>query len=54
MSTEDDLEHSKGVAWEKLCVESGWACRICGAIPELGEQFEKGLCEDCRLSIRNE
>jgi hypothetical protein len=50
----EDPERRKDVAWENLCRESGWTCRICGAIPERGKQFEKGLCEDCRLSIKNE
>jgi hypothetical protein len=50
----EDSERKKDVAWEHLCQENGWACRICGTIPERGKQFENGLCEDCRLSIKNE
>jgi len=53
VSTEDS-ERRKDVAWENLCRENGWACRICGTTPERGKQFANGLCEDCRLSIKNE
>jgi len=57
----DHLEH-QFTGWqrrihrfrENLCRENGRACRICGTTPERGKQFEKGLCEDCRLSIKNE
>jgi hypothetical protein len=41
------------IAWENLCLEKGWCCRICGALPEIGKQFENDLCEDCRLTLRN-
>jgi hypothetical protein len=51
---ENLIERNKHLAWEKLCLECGWACRLCGAIPKRGEQFENKLCEDCRLSIKNE
>ena len=50
----EDSERRKDVAWETLCRENCWSCRICGTIPERGKQFEDGLCEDCRLSIKNE
>jgi len=33
----------KGSAWQNLCQESGWRSKICGAFPEIGEQFEKNL-----------
>jgi len=49
----EPLTHEKQVAWEKLCEEKGWSCRICGALPDLGQQFENNLCEDCKLSLGN-
>jgi hypothetical protein len=52
MSTADP-ERRKDIAWEHLSLENGWSCRICGAIPDVGVQFENNLCEDCRLSLRN-
>ncbi len=48
-----DPERRKDIAWENLCLEKGWGCRICGVIPEVGMQFKDNLCEDCRLSLRN-
>jgi hypothetical protein len=33
---------------------SGWVCRICGAVPERGQQFTDNLCDDCRKIARNE
>jgi len=57
MSPRDDSDHTqrlKEEAWKKLCRESGWVCKVCGATPEVGEEFEGELCEDCRLQIRNE
>lgn len=53
MTTEEE-ERRKATAWEGLCRENGWCCRLCGALPELGKQFEDTLCEDCRLSVKNE
>ena len=53
MTTQGD-ERRKDAAWESLCQENGWCCRVCGATPELGKQFENSLCEDCRLSMKNE
>jgi hypothetical protein len=51
MSTENpDLR--KAAVWQNLC-ENGWACRIYGAIPDLGTRFEKNLCDDCRLTLHN-
>ena len=46
-------EEAKHLAWEKLCAENGWSCRICGAFPELGQQLEDNVCEDCKISLRN-
>ena len=46
-------ESARQLAWRELCVENGWSCRICGALPELGQQFENNLCEDCKISLRN-
>lgn len=40
-------------AWQNLCQESGWRCKICGAFPEIGQQFEKNVCEDCQLLLNN-
>jgi len=40
-------------AWQNLCQESGWQCKICGVFPEIGQQFEKNVCEDCQLLINN-
>jgi len=48
-----DPERRKDIAWDHLSLENGWSCRICGAIPDVGVQFENNLCEDCRLSLRN-
>lgn len=53
MTTEDE-KRRKAAAWEGLCRENDWCCRFCGALAELGEQFEDALCEDCRLSVKNE
>jgi len=44
---------AKQLAWQQLCEENGWRCRICGAVPELGQQFENNICEDCKISLRN-
>jgi hypothetical protein len=52
--TKEGEERRKDAAWESLCQENGWCCRVCGATPELGKQFENRLCEDCRLSMKNE
>jgi hypothetical protein len=43
----------KAAVWQNLCAENGWACRICGAIPDLGKQFDNNLCDDCRLTLHN-
>ena len=53
MSTETP-EGRRATVWENLCVENGWSCHICGAFPQIGEQFEKGVCDDCRLTLNNE
>jgi len=52
MSTPDP-ERRRDIAWEAHCLENGWSCRFCGAIPDVGTQFENNLCEDGRLSLRN-
>jgi len=41
------------IVWKQLCLDKGWECRLCGAIPEVGKEFENNLCEDCKLSLRN-
>ena len=41
-------------AWANLCRESGWVCKVCGAVPELGKRFDAELCDDCRLQLKNE
>lgn len=46
-------EAERQLAWEKLCDENDWHCRICGALPELGQQFDNNLCDDCRFSLKN-
>jgi len=51
MST--DADGRDQTIWKDLCLSKGWQCRLCGAIPEIGTEFEKGLCEDCQLSLRN-
>ena len=50
----DDAEREKDNVWTNLCRESGWVCRICGAVPEHGQQFTDDLCDDCRKIARNE
>ena len=50
----DDAERQKDKAWANLCRESGWVCRICGAVPERGQHFTDDLCGDCRKIARNE
>jgi hypothetical protein len=50
----DDAEREKDRIWANLCRESGWLCRICGAVPEHGQQFTDDLCDDCRKIARNE
>ena len=47
-------EREKDNRWTNLCRESGWVCRICGAVPEHGQQFTDDLCDDCRKIARNE
>ena len=32
----DDAEREKDNAWTNLWRESGWVCRICGAVPNTG------------------
>lgn len=44
---------SRESAWQNLCQESGWQCKVCGALPEIGRQFEKNICEDCQLLLNN-
>ena len=50
----DNAEREKGKVWANLCRESGLVCRICGAVPEHGQQFTDELCDDCRKIARNE
>ena len=50
----ENLERQKDRAWESLCRQNGWECRICGAVPERGLQFTDNLCDDCRKIMRNE
>ena len=50
----EDLEREKEKAWGSLCHESGRVCRICGQLPERGQQFVENLCDDCRKMTRNE
>jgi hypothetical protein len=50
----DDAERLKDEAWAKLCHESGWVCKICGAVPERGQRFDDDVCGDCRLIIRSQ
>ena len=50
----DNAEREKGKVGENLCRESGLVCRICGAVPEHGQQFTDDLCDDCRKIARNE
>ena len=52
-STAKPPHAAKQLAWQQLCEENGWRCRICGAIPELGRQFENNMCEDCKISLKN-
>ncbi len=39
--------------WRKLCEESNWCCKICGAFPEIGKQFDRNICDDCQLRLNN-
>lgn len=50
----DDSERKKDEAWVNLCRAEGWACRVCGSIPERGQRFPDDLCDDCRKIVRNE
>ena len=50
----DNAEREKGKVWANPCRESGLVCRICGAVPEHGQQFTDDLCDDCRKIARNE
>ena len=49
----EDVDREKDKAWDALCRESGWECRICGTVPECGERFENSLCDDCRKMTHN-
>ena len=42
MTTEEE-ERRKAAAWEGLCRENGWCCRLCGALPELGKRMSEDL-----------
>jgi hypothetical protein len=48
-----ETQPSRESAWQNLCQESGWRCKTCGAFPEIGQQFEKNVCEDCQLLLSN-
>ena len=48
----DNNERDK--AWVNLCQQSGWVCKICGAVPNVGQRFEDDLCDDCKLRVKNE
>jgi hypothetical protein len=48
-----NTDPNREAAWRGLCQESGWCCKVCGAFPEIGTQFERNVCEDCRLLINN-
>jgi hypothetical protein len=50
----DDEEREKDKAWANLCLDTGWVCRLCDAIPKRGKRFENDLCDDCRLLTKNE
>jgi len=49
-----DLERDKQTAWAKLCYENACVCKVCGAVPEVGQRLERDLCDDCKLRIKNE
>jgi len=49
-----NIERDKVTAWARLCQESGWVCKVCGAIPEVGKRFDRDLCDDCKLRMKNE
>jgi hypothetical protein len=50
----ESSEHDKYRVWTELCRETGWVCRICGEIPDFGQEFEGNLCDECRARLRNE
>jgi hypothetical protein len=50
MDAKGDLDR----AWTNLCLDSGWVCRICGAVPQRDQRFPDNLCDDCRKMVRNE
>jgi len=49
-----DTERLMDEAWAKLCQENGWTCKFCGAVPQRGQRFDNGVCDDCRLIVRSE
>jgi hypothetical protein len=51
---DEDAESRKDEAWATLCQAEGWACRVCGCVPERGQRFADNLCDDCRKIVRNE
>jgi len=44
-----ESEKLKESTWKELCRQYGWLCKMCGAVPELGKQFEDNLCDNCKL-----
>src|SRR5580704_16789820 len=43
---DEDPESKKDEAWATLCQAEGWACRVCGSVPERGHRFADNLCDD--------
>jgi hypothetical protein len=53
VNTERSMDNSDPV-WAEMCRAEGWLCKLCGAVPEYAKRFERELCDDCKLQLKNE